>query len=76
MRELTTVETIQGGETMTITFYNVVITIEAATPHLAYDDLCNALDELEAEWKTDTYTIDNRDEHRTTTELLPSQHKG
>lgn len=69
MRELTTVETIQGGETMTTTFHHVTITIEAPTPHLAYDDLRNALDELGAEWETDTYTIDNREEHRTTTEL-------
>lgn len=61
---------------MDITFHNVTITIRAATPHLAYDALCAALDTLKAEWETDTYSIDNRDEHRTTTELFPSTQVG
>jgi len=53
-------------------FQNVSISIEAKTGQEAYLKLCNALDTIKGcEWSTDTYTIDDREESRPTSELFP-----
>lgn len=61
---------------MTVTFYGVTVTIEAASAREAYDVLCDILDRFNErhaggiEWETDTYTIDGG-EPRDTRELWP-----
>lgn len=61
---------------MTITFYNVAITMEAESARQAYDDLCELLDAYNAkcesgiEWDTDTYAVGDG-EPRSTSELWP-----
>lgn len=61
---------------MTITFHNVMISLEADSARQAYDDLCELLDaynvkhESGIEWETDTYSVDDG-APRETTELWP-----
>ena len=62
---------------MTVTFYNVTISLEAPTPRQAYDDFCAHLDLYDREhgggvieWETDTYSQDGGEE-RSTEELWP-----
>jgi hypothetical protein len=62
---------------MTVTFYNVTITIEAASAPQAYNELCELLDKYDQsrgggaiEWETDTYSVDD-DAPRDTGELWP-----
>ena len=61
---------------MTVTFHNIVITLEAATPKEAYGALCELLDAYNQrcdggiEWETDTYSVDGGDELETN-ELWP-----
>jgi hypothetical protein len=55
---------------MIITFKNVSISLEAASPEDAYDILTNNLSNLvvayDAEYTTDTYTVgDDAEEHST-----------
>ena len=51
-------------------FQNVTITIQAATPREAYEKLCTALASIDAEWTTDTFSVD-RGEDSCTSELWP-----
>ena len=48
---------------------NVTITIQAATPREAYEKLCTALASIDAEWTTDTFSVNGED--RCTSELWP-----
>jgi hypothetical protein len=40
------------------TFEGLVVTIPAATPAEAYKLLCNALNEIAAEWESDSYSFE------------------
>ena len=51
-------------------FQNVTITIQAATPGEAYEKLCTVLASIDAEWTTDTFSIDDCVD-RYTSELWP-----
>jgi hypothetical protein len=53
------------------TFQNVTITIQAKDGAAAYTALCNALASIQAEYETDTYTIEGEDEERPVSELYP-----
>ncbi len=56
------------AEAAETSFQNVTITIQAATPREAYEKLCTALASIDAEWTTDTFSIDGG-EDRCTSEL-------
>jgi hypothetical protein len=51
-------------------FQNVTITIQAPTSREAYEKLCTALASIDAEWTTDTFSVDGG-EDRCTSELWP-----
>lgn len=38
------------------TFHGITVSIQAETAEEAYTKICNALDKLDGEWSTDTYT--------------------
>jgi hypothetical protein len=58
------------AEAAETSFQNVTITIQAATPREAYEKLCMALASIDAEWTTDTFSVDGG-ENRCTSELWP-----
>jgi hypothetical protein len=58
------------AEAAETSFQNVTITIQAATPREAYEKLCTALASIDAEWTTDTFSVDGG-EDRCTSELWP-----
>ena len=39
----------------------MTITIQAATPREAYEKLCTALASIDAEWTTDTFSVNGED---------------
>ena len=51
-------------------FQNVTITIQGPTSREAYDKLCTVLASIDAEWTTDTFSVDGG-EDRCTSELWP-----
>ena len=58
------------AEAAETSFQKVTITIQAATPREAYEKLCAALASIDAEWTTDTFSVDGS-EDRCTSELWP-----
>jgi len=58
------------AEAAETSFQNVTITIQAATPHEAYEKLCTALASIDAEFTTDTFCVGGG-EDRCTSELWP-----
>jgi hypothetical protein len=58
------------AEAAETSFQNVTIAIQAATPREAYEKLCTALASIDAEWTTDTFSVDGS-EDRCTSELWP-----
>jgi hypothetical protein len=58
------------AEAAETSFQNVTIAIQAATPREAYEKLCTALASIDAEWTTDTFSVD-RGEDSCTSELWP-----
>jgi hypothetical protein len=58
------------AEAAETSFQNVTIAIQAATPRGAYEKLCTALASIDAEWTTDTFSVDGS-EDRCTSELWP-----
>jgi hypothetical protein len=70
--DLTAPEWLQqvDAEAVETSFQNVTITIQAATPRKAYEKLCAALASIDAEWTTDTFSVDGS-EDRCTSELWP-----
>ena len=58
------------AEAAETSFQKVTITIQAATPREAYEKLCAALASVDAEWTTDTFSVDGG-EDRCTSELWP-----
>jgi hypothetical protein len=53
------------AEAAETSFQNVTITIQAATPREAYEKLCTALASIDAEWTTDTFSVDGGEDHCT-----------
>ncbi len=53
------------------TFHNLTVSIRAKTPKEAYTKLCNALDKVEGDWWSDTYSVNDNGDQRETTELFP-----
>ena len=58
------------AEAAETSFQKVTITIQAATPREAYEKLCTALASIDAEWTTDTLSVDGGEDH-CTSELWP-----
>ena len=58
------------AEAAETSFQKVTITIQAATPREAYEKLCTALASIDAEWTTETFSVDGS-EGRCTSELWP-----
>jgi hypothetical protein len=58
------------AEAAETSFQNVTIAIQAATPREAYEKLCTTLASIDAEWTTDTFSVDGS-EDRCTSELWP-----
>ena len=58
------------AEAAETSFQKVTITIQTATPREAYEKLCTALASIDAEWTTDTFSVDGS-EDRCTSELWP-----
>lgn len=67
---------------MIVTFHNLTVHIEALDPAEAYDLLCDGLANIEfaqkangatayVDWDSDTYSTDDTDDLRSTTELFP-----
>jgi hypothetical protein len=53
-----------------VTFYNLEVSIPAATAKDAYDKLCLALDKVEGEWSSDTFSDVEGGETFPTTDLF------
>ena|ERR1017187_2886380 len=58
------------AEAAETSFQKVTITIQTATPREAYEKLCTALASIDAEWTTDTFSVDGGEDH-CTSELWP-----
>jgi hypothetical protein len=56
------------AEAAETSFQNVTITIQTVTPREAYEKLCTVLASIDAEWTTDTFSVDGG-EDRCTSEL-------
>ena len=53
------------AEAAETSFQNVTITIQAATPRESYEKLCTALASIDAEWTTDTFSVDGGEDRCT-----------
>jgi len=55
------------------TFHNVRISIPSPNAKTAYTNLCNGLAAIEGDWETDTYSQEDVEGERPTSELFPEK---
>ncbi len=56
---------------MDVTFYGVVITLQADSPEEAYVKLCEMFEKAGVEFDTDTFSTDGGETERWTREIWP-----